>query len=263
MAHPKDKPRIEAIQKFIKTSFFAGRNFASFQAICVEAERWCAEVAGRRAPRVLEGRTTQEVFSSEEAGALLRLPDVPFELASWSHPRVGPDAHVKVGRTLYSVPWRLIGARLDARATSELVQLFKKGELVKTHGFQPKGRKTDWADLPPERIGFYLRTPVWCRAQAVLIGAATDAVIGELLSVNALYRLRQAQGILRLGERCGDKRLEAACRKALDAGDPSYKTVKGILDTGTENEVISPTLPGIFTAAWLRGPDAFGSKEQR
>jgi len=43
-----------------------------------------------------------------------------------------------------------------------MVRLYLNGELVKTHAFQARGRKTDWADLPAERAAFYMRTPVWC-----------------------------------------------------------------------------------------------------
>lgn len=263
VAHPKDKPRIEAVQKYIRQSFFAGREFASLTQMVTEARRWCVEVAGRRTPRVLEGRTPLEVFAAEEAGALLPLPVVPFELAKWSRPKVGPDAHARVGRTLYSLPWRLIGVHVDARATAATVQFFVNTELVKTHPFQARGRRTDWADLPPERIGFFMRTPVWCRTQAALVGPATDALVGELLALNALFRLRQAQGVLRLGQRHGDVRLEAACQRAIEAGDPSYKTVKGILAAGTETAPTQPPLPGVEAPAWLRGPAAFGGEDQR
>lgn len=262
VAHPKDKPRIEAVQSYIRSSFFAGRDWASWPAIVEGARRWCEEVAAKRTPRILEGRTPHEIFSSEEADALLGLPMVPFELARWSTPKVAPDAHVKVGRALYSVPYRLIGVRLDARATAEMVQLFYRGELVKTHPFQPSGRRTDWADLPEQRVAFWQHTPVWCRAQAATIGPATDTLVGELLALNALYRLRQAQGVLRLGERVGDDRLEAACRRALSFGDPSYRTVKGILDAGTENDAVQPVLPGMVVPAWLRGPDAFSGGQE-
>jgi transposase len=262
VGHPKDKPRIEAVQAYIRSSFFAGRDWPSWQAIVSGARHWCEEVAGKRAPRILEGRTPHEVFLVEEADALLRLPVTPFELATWSHPKVAPDAHVKVGRTLYSVPWRLIGTRLDARGTAEMVQLFYRGELVKTHAFQARGRKTDWSDLPEQRAAFWRHTPVWCRAQAATVGPATDTLVGELLSVNALYRLRQAQGVLRLGERVGDDRLEAACRRALEVGDASYRTVKGILDAGTENDSFQPPLPGIAVPAWLRGPAAFADQDR-
>jgi len=260
--HPKDKPAIEAHQRYIRSSFFAGRDWVSLEAMAADAVRWCAEVAARRRPRALEGRTPAEVFAAGEAPALLALPQLPSGLAAWSRPKVAPDAHAKVGRTLYSLPYRLIGVQLDARATPRVVEFFLDGQLVKTHPFQARGRRTDWADLPEQKAGFFMRTPVWCRSQAVLAGPACDALAGELLSVNALFRLRQVQGVLRLGQRHGDARLEAACARAIAAGDPSYRTVKGILAAGTEHEGFQPPLPGIDVPAWLRGPAAFGGEQR-
>jgi hypothetical protein len=61
-----------------------------------------------------------------------------------------------------------------------------------------------------------------------------------------------------LGARFGDDRLEAACRRALQAGDPSYRTVKGILVAGTENDGVQPALPGVMAPGYLHGPAAFG-----
>jgi hypothetical protein len=90
-----------------------------------------------------------------------------------------------------------------------------------------------------------------------MVGPGCEALIGELLAVNALFRLRQAQGVLRLGQRCGDGRLEAACQRALAVGDPSYRTVKGILAAGTDTMPLQPPLPGVEAPAWLRGRAAF------
>ncbi len=105
---------------------------------------------------------------------------------------------------------------------------------------QARRRRTDWADLPEHKAGFFMRTPAWCQAQATLAGPACSTLAGELLSVNALFRRRQAQGVLRLGQRHGDARLEAACARALEVGDPSYRTVKGILAAGTEPDGAQP-----------------------
>jgi hypothetical protein len=58
-----------------------------------------------------------------------------------------------VGRkTLYSVPWRLIGQRLDAGETQTTVQLFHQGELVATHVRKPAGKQTDMGHYPPDKI---------------------------------------------------------------------------------------------------------------
>jgi hypothetical protein len=167
-----------------------------------------------------------------------------------------------VGRTLYSVPYRLIGTRLDARATAATMEFYLAGALVKTHPFTPRGRRTDWADLPEHKSGFFMRTPAWCQAQAGMVGPACATLVGELLAVNALFRLRQAQGVLRLGQRYGDARLEAACARALEAGDPSYRTVKGILAAGTEHDGVQLPLPGVAVPAWLHGPGAFGGEQR-
>jgi hypothetical protein len=63
-------------------------------------------------------------------------------LATWSTAKVGPDIHAKVGKTLYSVPWRLVGQRLHDRETQTTVQLFHQGELVATPRAQA-GRQAD------------------------------------------------------------------------------------------------------------------------
>lgn len=61
-------------------------------------------------------------------------------------------------------------------------------------------------------------------------------VLRDDVEPNALYRLRAAQGILGLKKKYGDARLEAACARAIAVGDPSYRTIKGILVAGTETD---------------------------
>jgi len=98
-----------------------------------------------------------------------------------------------------------------------------------------------------------MRTPIWCRRRSAELGPSVAAVVNSLLEVNALHRLRSAQGIIGLADKHGD-RLDAACARALAAGDPAYRTVKGILAAGTEHDDTEPA-PGARTApAHLHGP---------
>ena len=94
------------------------------------------------------------LFDAEAKDALLPLPPTPFAIARWSSPKVGPDIHVKVGKALYSVPWRLIGRHVDVREGARTVEVFVDGALVKTHVRIERGRQTDPADYPPEKIAF-------------------------------------------------------------------------------------------------------------
>ena len=67
--------------------------------------------------------------------------------------KVHRDFHVEVARALYSVPGAYLGHQLDVRADRELVKLYHRGRLVKTHPRQaPGGRSTDRADLPDREV---------------------------------------------------------------------------------------------------------------
>lgn len=82
------------------------------------------EVARRRHHRSLDGAQPAAVFEAVEAPALLGLPVSPFELATWSTPKVGPDCHIRVGRALYSVPWHYIGLTVNVRCGERTVEVF-------------------------------------------------------------------------------------------------------------------------------------------
>ncbi|MGH2718110.1 MAG: IS21 family transposase, partial [Actinomycetota bacterium] len=60
---------------------------------------------------------------------------------------------------------------------------------------------------------------------------------------------------LGLASRYGPARLEAACRRAMDVGDPSRRTIKGILTIGSE-EAGEEEEAGAETPAFLHGPEA-------
>jgi len=53
--------------------------------------------------------------------------------------------------------------------------------------------------------------------------------------------------------------LEAACARAIAVGDPSYRTIKGILAAGTEHAGDEPPASTGAAGAFLRGPDQFGT----
>ncbi|MEI8191215.1 MAG: IS21 family transposase, partial [candidate division NC10 bacterium] len=66
---------------------------------------------------------------------------------------------------------------------------------------------------------------------------------------------RASLGLMRLGTRYGNERLEAACERALTFGLVSYRGVRNILEAGmdrlkTETSVVGPEKPH----ANLRGP---------
>jgi len=257
---PKDKPRIERPMSYIRDSFFAGRHFDSLPQMQADAIRWATDVYGVHKHRGLEGQTPMSVFTAVERDALIALPQRPFESVLYAVGTLAPDCHVKSGKAFYSAPWRLMGQKVLVRTAGDVVQIFHDDAVVATHVLHLSGRSTNVEHYPPHKIAHTLRSVTWCRTQAAQIGPGAVAIVAELSQVNAIHRLRAIQGIIRLRERYGDARLDAACARALAVGDPRYRTVKGILVAGTEHGDDPPHQHLAAPPAMLRGPDAFDTE---
>jgi hypothetical protein len=66
--------------------------------------------------------------------------------------------------------------------------------------------------------------------------------------------------VVGLADRHDPSRLEAACAKAITAGDPSYRTVKGILAAGTDRDQPAAAAAGDGGAgAFLHGAASFAN----
>ena len=85
------------------------------------------------------------------------------------------------------------------------------------------------------------------------MGQEVRRTVESLLEDHLLYHLRQIHGILRLAEKYGPGRLNAACGRANAFGDPSYRTVKTILEKGLDQET-ALAAPVVAAGAFLRGP---------
>jgi hypothetical protein len=119
------------------------------------------------------------------------------------------------------------------------VRIFDQNyHLIATHerAENPGTRRTHHDHLPPEKLPGLLLNREACQAAAEEIGPATSLVVQTLLDDPVLDRLPTAGRLVRLRLTYGDKRLEAACARALAFGDPTYRTVKGILRSGAENQ---------------------------
>ncbi|MGD0575732.1 MAG: IS21-like element helper ATPase IstB [Anaerolineales bacterium] len=254
VAKPTDKPRVERIIPFLRADFWQGRSFSSLAEINAALDTWCREDAGLR----VHGTTRQrpfEVFTTIEQSALRPLPTTPFERALWVQAKVARDCHVQVAGAWYSVPYQHVGQILSVRVTARLVQrqlrpllaqCYRGYQLIKMHLRVPKGRpSTDEDDYPREKAAFFRRTPDWCRHQARELGPAVSDVVETVLAVQALHHLRQAQGIVRLADKYGPARLNAACACTLAFGDPAYRTIKTILERGLDRQ----TEPSLDPAA--------------
>jgi transposase len=235
--HPRDKPLVENSVRYVRERFFKGETFIDLDDVARRALIWCRDVAGRR----IHGTTRRvplEVFEAEEKPRLIPLQAERFETPTWGRCKVHPDHHVRFGQALYSVPTRWIGYQVDIRGDRSLVRIYAHGELIKTHERKPSGgRSTDYTDYPDGRTPYALRWPNYYCQRARELGPAAGDFTDKLLSGEFPWsRLRQAQKLLRLAERYGAVRLEAACRRALEFDLLDVYRVQRILEQGLESQ---------------------------
>jgi transposase len=262
---PQDKPRVERTVPFVRNSFFAGETFVDLADAQRRAERWCLERAGLRVHGTTQCRPV-EVFSAEEQPRLLPAPADVYDVPVYVTAKVHRDHHIEVAKALYSVPGNLIGSRVDVRADRSLVRIFARGQLIKVHPRQRPGRRsTDPADLPSHSTVYAMRDLDRLRRMAAGHGEAIGVYATALLDIPLPWtKMRQVYALLGLVKKWGPERVETACRRALEAEAVNVGLIGRMLERGTEQATIQPSLPGtVIPARFARDPAHFavdGSK---
>ncbi len=214
--HPKDKPHTERSVPFVRGRFYKGGTFRDIVDANEQVVAWCREVAGQR----IHGTTRQQplaVFEHIEQAALLPWDGQPYDVPTWARPKVAADYHIQFAKAIYSVPYPYRGRRVDVRGDRQLVRVYWDGQLIREHPRKPAGgRSTDENDYPPEKRGYALRAPEQCIRKGQEQGPAIGQFLTKLLAGDFPWaRLRQAYKCLRLADKYGAERVNAACGRAL------------------------------------------------
>jgi transposase len=235
--HAKGKPHVERQVPYVRENFFRGERFLSLAHARQEALKWCLTTAGLRIHGTTRKRPLEQ-FEKIEQSALHPLKGERFDIPHWAEPKVHPDCHVRFQYALYSVPFKYRGRKTTVRGDSKLVRIYVDGKLIKTHTRQPKGgRSTDYADYPAEKTPYALRDANGLIAQAQKRGPSTGLFMERLLSgVFPWSKIRQAQQLLRLTDKYGKDRVDAACRRALGFDLINVQRVKGMVEKALEKE---------------------------
>jgi transposase len=255
---PRDKPRVERVVQYVRGNFWAGESFLDLADAQARAVIWCSDRAGMRIHGTTAARPV-EMFAQLEKPCLLPLP-VRYDVPLFARPKAHRDYHVEIARALYSVPEHLIGRHLDARAESELVKLFDRGVLVKTHPRQPPGgRSTDPADLPVERAGYAMRDLTGlirvCAGHGPNIGIYAERLLDDPLPWT---RMRGVYRLLGLVRRYGPVPVETACSRSLDLDVVSVTKIASMLVKATErDEPAVPVAAGAPAGRFARDPAEF------
>jgi transposase len=243
---PRHKGKVEkGGVHYVKRNFLGGREATPVTQANRDVRRWANVTAGHR----IHGTTKEQPLErfKLERTALRPLPNTPYDLAVWKQVKLHRDCHLIFDQAYYSAPFRLVGQQLWVRGGSREVQVYTADyQLVATHmrAQRPGRRMTHLDHMPPHKVPGLILTRETCRQQASEVGPFTREAVDELLDHRPEDRLRTAGRLLRLGDRFGRERLEAACTRALRFGDPAYMTIKRILEQDLDaDELPSPAAP--------------------
>jgi transposase len=171
---------------YVKRNAIAGRTFATWAELEAHLAAWTRDIADVRTHGTT-GEAPLERFRRDEAAALQPLRGTPpFLSARDLVRRVGSDCTVEVDGNAYSVPWRLIGERVQVTIGSGAVRILHAGREVAVHAelCGRRGRAVEVAHF--EGVAGARGRPVRTRTPDLAVEEAPPALLRPLAEYEAL-----------------------------------------------------------------------------
>jgi transposase len=268
---PKDKSKVEGAVLIAQRWILAklrNRSFFSLAELNVAIAELVADLNSRPFKK-LEG-CRASAFETIDRPALRPLPLRRYELAERRAARVNIDYHVEHDGRLYSVPYALVHRKVEVRATVTTVELFHDGERVASHlrSHGPRGTAATNEQHRPRNHREQVWPPERLIAWGASFGPAVARVVEQTLAryVNPEQGYRACLGLLRIAERYGGARMNAACERALSVptpGGPRRKYIEQILVRGLDRQPLQskPERSAPVEHENVRGADYYDRKE--
>jgi transposase len=208
------------------------------------------------------GASRRHLFTQLDKPALKPLPLAPYVYAEWKKCRAGLDYHVAIDKHYYSVPYQLLKKELWARITARTVEVFHAGQRVASHvRTSGNGQHSTLRDHMPAHHQFRDDwTPQRISARAARVGPNVATFVEVVMRdrKHPEQGYRTCLGVIRLADKFGRDRLDAACSRALEINARSYSSLQSILKNGLESRPRTRTTeePAI-THHNIRGADYF------
>jgi transposase len=263
-AHPRDKPKVEGSVLLVQRWILARLRNRRFFSLA-ELNKAIAELLvdlNNRPFKKLPG-CRRSAFEALDAPALRPLPAQRYAIGRWKTAKVHIDYHVEFEAHYYSVPHRLVGAKIDVRVTGQLLECFASNQRVASHAVSTVrgGFTTTPEHMPASHRAHLDWTPAKLIAWGQRIGVSTAAVVTWQLEhrPHPEQGYRACLGLLALVRRYSPERLEAACTRAMAIRAPNLRSVTNILKCGLDRQ------PSLFPGADnptiehenVRGPDYY------
>jgi transposase len=265
---PRDKAHVEKGVDLTYKRIYAPLRHFTFHSLEELNAAICKQLQEHN-NRLLQGRDYSRSNRFEEEKLLLKeLPNTRYEMKKVTLGKVQKNYHVIVGedRHQYSVPYTLIGKRLKIVYTTDMVEVYDERTRVALHNRSRKshGYTTKVEHMPANHQHHAARkgwNAEYFEKQAYAVGPSTLAGIQRVLQSKSFLEqtYNSCLGILSLGRKYGNDRLEAACARALASPIINYKTIGNILkySLDKQKDLFDNKASTIPEHTNLRGPAAY------
>lgn len=268
----RDKAKVEVAVQVAQRWILARLRHQTFFSLAELNER-IAELLQELNSRPMKayGKSRQQLFEELDKPVLRALPARRFAYGEWKvDVGVNIDYHIQIANSYYSVPYQLVGERVDARLNAMTVEIFYKGRRIASHMrcFRRGQYVTNPEHMPKSHREHLKWSPSRLMHWGGTIGPNTEKLIEAILNdrPHPEQGYRSCLGILRLAKHYGNQRLERASARALSARARSYKHVEAILKNGLdrlpldESRTVPRQLPLMHDN--VRGAAYYAQKQQ-
>lgn len=240
----RDKAKVEAGVQVAQRWIVAALRHRKFFSLADlnEAIAELLDKLNRRPFRKRPEASRATLFEQLDRPALRPLPAERYVIAQWKTVRANIDYHVEIERHYYSVPYQLVGQKLEARYTGATVEIFHRGTRVASHarGFVPHQATTIHEHRPKSHQAHLEWTPSRLIGWAETVGRATGEFVRAILESKPHPEMgyRACLGILSLAKTYTPGRVEAASQRALLLGACTYQSLKSILKRSLDRQPV-------------------------
>lgn len=247
---PKDKASVENMVSTVYTRIYAPLRNEIYHSLTELNAAIVQQVDQHNSlPYQKKEGTRQSIFESYELPPMRDLPSELFEIKKTTVAKAQRNYHVYLGeeKNYYSLPYRYVGKKTTVVYTHKIVEIYvdnrrvaihKRLQTERTYQYQtatkhmPKSHQ-EWKKSEGYDANYFL-------AMGMKIGSATHWAMAQILSSknHQSQTYRSCQGVLHLGKKHGNGRLENAAARCQKVDKVTYTMLMRILRHNLEDDEV-------------------------
>ncbi len=243
-AKPKDKAKVENSVLLAKKWILARLRNRVFYSIA-ELNEAIDELLHIFNAKIMKNiaKSRLQLFEELDKKHARALPRHSYVYTEYKDVRVNINYHIEFAKHHYSVPYKYIHEKVQVCARTQSIDIRHKDVCICSHArsYVPHEYTTITDHMPPAHKKYIEWTPKRIEDWAVRQGLHVQQMVQQVMQSRAHPEqgFKACLGILRLGQRYGADRLDAACARALNYRAYYYRSIKTILEKGLDKQIAS------------------------